>query len=256
MILIGLPRTGTTWVQEYIHAAHKGVLLPQNNSDEFFNPYYIHKDIDKKIKFLESARSNNIDVYVKYFPEHISDDIISKYHHTTITHKHSDTKIWPWFKEFYKDTNVLILKRRSLWKSYISSWFHITINSQVPEAVNNLEIHPWHNFNSDDEDRLLETIKKYNIQFKFNPTFFEYYTETVRFLNNDIQNHFTNAEIIWLEDLTHEFLQNKFNVEITPKTRPFKLDCEDYFSNEELSLMKEKYNERFESEFKLYGYSS
>lgn len=237
-VLIGLHRSGTAWVQQYIRSAYSsyGLTLSSNKDDEFLATHYNHVNTQTKIKLLETARANGLEVCAK----HMVSDIIP---------------IFFWFKEFYKNADIIILKRRNLWKTYISWLFHTTINLSAPQIALNPIQHPWHCIDPTAEDRLKSTIQTYNIQFTFNHNIWEGFIQDVRFLNNDIMQAFDSKQVLWLEDLTDEFLEDRFNSKPKAIIKPFKrLNYEVYYSTKELNFIKETYNERFNNEFQHYGY--
>ena len=74
-------------------------------------------------------------------------------------------------------------------------------------------------------------------------------------LNDDIIPAFNSKQVLWLEDLTDEFLEDRFNTKPEVIIKPFKrLNYEVYYSEKELNFIKETYNERFDNEFRFYGY--
>ena len=130
-ILIGLPRSGTSWVDNYIRLYYEkyGIFLPKSRGpnvdlyDEwFYNEDYHDKD---KIQLLEACRKCGIEVGYKMLVGalHPIDYYPHKNHYLWKKYGES-VNILDWFKEFYKDTDVIILKRKNLWRTYISYLFH------------------------------------------------------------------------------------------------------------------------------------
>ena len=102
-VCVGLHKSGTTWVNSYIHKKYRkiGMTMPPNNRyTELFgnndDDYFYNVSIQDRIKFLEHCRQLNLEVNIKH-------------------HLPEVMEIWPWFKEFYKDNDVLVLKRRNLY---------------------------------------------------------------------------------------------------------------------------------------------
>lgn len=248
-LLIGLPRTGTTWVQQYIRTAYSryGITLPGNSDDEWFAKHYKHDNIQTKIDLIETARANNLEVCVKVLINDVR-------------------PIWPWFKEFYKNADIIILKRRNLWKTYISWLFHRTIDSYVLEhfdkqltpttnqwKINNT-LHPWHLITPTDEDVLKSTIQYYNVAFTFNDNIWKDFIAQVTFLEDEVKKHFTSAQVWWLEDLTDQFLEDRFKRKPKVIIKPFKrLNYEVYYSTKELQHIKDVFKEWFEENFISYA---
>ena len=108
--LISLHKSGSTWVQSYIHKKYRrfGVTLPPSNLySEFFTlrnhedkDHVYHEDKDhiflkwsnqKRIALLKELRNFGLELAHKsHIPEIIP--------------------IWPWFKTFYKGHDILVLK--------------------------------------------------------------------------------------------------------------------------------------------------
>jgi uncharacterized protein YeaO (DUF488 family) len=86
------------------------------------------------------------------------------------------------------------------------------------------------------------------------------FIQNVRFLNDivieDLRDQGSQLQLLWTEELNHEWLETRFKVEIWQKSiAPFKtLKYESYFPPKELATIKSKFAERFEKEFQYYGY--
>jgi len=246
-ILISMPRCGSTWVQSYIHTLYSktGITLPLKTDDEFFSRIFFATkkiDIQQKIQVIENLKSLDLELC-----------------HMMHVHMFLDNNIlWSWFKEYYKDHKVIILKRRNIWKTYISWLFHFTIRETLRRNhayKDKEEIHPWHNKNLMSGDILKATILENAVQFNHNNTVWEYFLDTIRFLHDEIIPTFNTKPIFWLEDLTDEMLADMFGVEIQQQVAPFKrVNYESYYDPIDLELIKDKFNERFENEFRFYGY--
>tara|TARA_X000001036_G_scaffold207979_1_gene195571 strand:- start:3005 stop:3835 length:831 start_codon:yes stop_codon:yes gene_type:complete len=268
-ILIGLPRSGTTWVHNYIRHNYinnnygfvlptviktvKGEIIDIGSivGDEWFDVDR-YRDTDR-IQMLEACRQCGFEICHKVLVDGLA-------------RKYKDTNILNWFKEFYRDTNIIILKRKNLWKTYISYLFHSTISRQLEEKEAKL-IHPWHAaFNThtntfvraNKEASILdETIKTNKINFKYDEKLWNEFMSSVRFLNNNVINELPNAEVIWTEDLSDKILEERFGGIPETTAKPFKnMNYEKYYSKKGLEFIKEKYYQVFRNEFINYGYIS
>ena len=107
-----------------------------------------------------------------------------------------------------------------------------------------------------DEDVLKSTIQEYNVQFKFNQGEFDNFVSNIRFLNDVIIRELEQPQVMWLEDISTKWLENRYNVILkTPPPQPFKtLDYKVYFKPEDMAIIKEKFKERFDAEFQFFGY--
>jgi|TARA_R110002153_G_scaffold19233_2_gene66428 hypothetical protein len=275
-ILIGLPRTGTTWVHSYIRQYYEnnnyGIVLPDivktikdeildigvsmsflGAADEWLD-HEGYKD-KEKIEFFEACRRCGLEVCHKVFAN-------------SLAQKYENTNILNWFKDFYRDTDVIILRRKNLWKTYISYLFHFTISNQLETKEDNGKFsHPWHaEFNthtntfvrSNNEANILDkTIQTNNIEFKHNEKIWNKFLWNIRFLNNNVINELPNAELIWTEDLSDKILTERFGGPPEELVKPFQnMDYEKYYSKKELKIMKEKYYQIFRNEFTKHGYIS
>jgi len=244
-ILISNPRCGSTWVHSYIRAFYckVGLTLPSYKDDEFFATHYLPEvDIKQKIQIIENLKASNLELCHKI---HVGMFL-------------NNNVLWSWFKEFYKDYRIIILKRRNIWKTYISWLFHSTIKNTLLDYNaydKDINVHPWHKTNLMSEDVLKSTIQTYSIEFKHNNAHLHYFTNSIRFLHDEIIPTFNTKPIFWLEDLTDEMLINMFGVEIQQHVTPFnRLNYESYFAVEQLDILKTKFTEKYDNEFQYYGY--
>ena len=232
--LISLHKSGSTWVFSYIHKVYRarGITMPPSNLyNEFFTNEERFKDIsnDNKIALLEQLRTFDLELAHKaHIPEIID--------------------IWPWFKEFYKDHDVLVLKRRHIWSHYLNIlFFHC-----VKEVAGNV---PTKVTNALDEDILKSAIIENNIEFKHHDNILTNFTKHIRFLNDVVIEELDKAQVIFIEDIGRDWLEERFRVTLKNTVTPFKtLNFESYFKPKELQIVKDKFYERFDNEFRYMGY--
>ena len=250
-IVISMPRNGSTWVQSYIRASYKSnfnSVVPyetqtlhtvKSSSGEFFDPEeYPQLDTKEKIHLIETLKKINLAVCHKVFANMFLDT----------------PEMWPWFKEFYKDYNVILLRRRNIWKTYISLLFHRTIDKHIDKKEN---LHMWHGRSNNEkrEDLLKSAIQTYKVPFKFNKEHFAHFTKVVRFYQDEVLTAFPNKWQMWLEDLSDEKLAEMFRVEVQTEVAPLKhLNYLSYYEPKELKLIQDTFEERFDNEFQFYGY--
>ena len=245
-ILISMPRNGSTWVQSYVRASYKNrndSVIPYDYANEFFDiKVYSQLTTKEKIHLIETLEKLDIVMNHKVFANMFIDE----------------PELYPWFKEFYKDYNIILLRRRNIWKTYISLLFHNTYD----QYANTGEfLHPWHGRgdftieNETREDLLKSTIQTYKIRFEFNKQHFANFTKVVRFYQDEVIAAFPDKWPMWLEDLSDEKLAKIFKVEIQKEVTPLKrLNYLTYFEPKELKLIQDTFEERFENEFRFYGY--
>jgi len=257
-ILISLHRSGSTWVFSYIHKYYRsmGITMPPNNLySEFFadepEPYFSHKIENEFIKRSAEERFALLELLRKF-------GLVLAHK----THVPEIIDIWPRFKEFYKGYWILVLKRRNIWSHYLNILFMDCVQQAVgPHTLKGKEEEGWTNItpskihHGQTEDILKSTIQEYNVQFKHHDGVLKRFTRNIRFLNDVVIGELDKPEVMFIEDITTIWLENRFNVEVKKTTEPFKtLDFATYFKPKDMAIVKEKFKERFDNEFKYMGY--
>tara|TARA_B100001079_G_scaffold27008_1_gene20595 strand:- start:48 stop:899 length:852 start_codon:yes stop_codon:yes gene_type:complete len=265
--LISMHKSGSTWVQSYIHKAYRrfGVTLPPSNLyNEFFtedewapdtpirensktepatNDPFIKRSMKKRIALVTELRNFGLELAHKaHVPEIIS--------------------IWPWFKTFYKDHNILVLKRRHMFTHWLAILFYDCIKLATgPDIIkgNNKEgytyITPSKIENPRAEDIIKSTIQEYKVEFKFNEICWNNFVNNIRFLNDVVIEELDKPQIIWTEDITTEWLEDYFKVVLKKLPTPFTtFEFKTYFKPEDMKIIREIFEERFYNEFQYYGY--
>ena len=242
-ILISLHKSGSTWINSYIHKRYRriGATFPPNNlyTEMFCNGRqqnlghkFVQRSYKERIELLEKLRTFGIELNHK---AHVPDII----------------NIWPWFKEFYKDYDIVVLKRRNIFKHWISVLFFENIWQQRP---NEIDV-PDHNKDPKSEDILKSTIQVYNMKFKHIERHWKEFINSHRFLNDVVIKELDKPQVIWLEDIDHAWCEKRFGVTVNKSIKPFyTTDYEKYFKPEDMAIIKEKFEERFYNEFQYYGY--
>ena len=260
-LLISLHKSGSTWVFSYIHKHYRkrGITMPPNNFySEFFvdDPYFSHKikneffkrSSEERFALLELLRKFGLELALKAHVPEIID-------------------IWPRFKEFYKDHDILVLKRRHIFSHYLHILFFHCVNEAVSketigdrilkgrEEKSYTSLIPSKIQHGQSEDILKSTILEYNVQFKHHDIVLKWFTRNIRFLNDVVIEELDKPEVLFTEDITTDWLRNRFKVDLKKTVEPFKtLDFATYFKPEELKIVHDKLYERFDNEFKYMGY--
>lgn len=252
--LISLHKSGSTWVQSYIHKKYRqfGVTFPPTNLyNEFFTfrnhednePNFVQNSFVQRIKLLEALRSFGLELA---FKAHVPEII----------------EIWPWFKTFYNEHDILVLKRRNLFTHWLTILFYSCIRLATgPNVVKGSAkegyryITPSRIERQWDEDIIKSTIQEYKVKFQFNEIVWQKFVNNVRFLNDIVIEELNHPNVIYTEDLTTEWLENYFDVKLKKHPTPFTtFDIKTYYKPEDMKLIRDRFEERFYNEFQYYGY--
>ena len=253
--LISLHKSGSTWVQSYIHKKYRrfGVTLPPSNLyNEFLTNGNRKEDTDhifvtrtntKRIELLKQLREFGLELAHK-------------------THVPEIIPIWPWYKAFYNQHDILVLKRRNIFTHWLTILFYDCIRKATGPNVVKGNAKEGYRFIAPskieskwDEDIIKSTIQEYKVEFKFDKVRWGYFVNNIRFLNDVVIEELHKPNVIWTEDITTEWLEDYFKVVLKKLPKPFTtFDYKTYYKPEDMKIIKEIFEERFYNEFQYYGY--
>ena len=260
-ILISLHKSGSTWINSFIHKRYRRIGLtppPRNLYTEFFHNDYsgmtnVFEDKDTNYVFTEKTNEERIALLEQLRTFGL--ELNQKAHVPEIM------PLWPWFKEFYKDYDILVCKRRNIFSHWINMLFFFCIKkatngvTEIITPEQTTGIIPSKISSDYDEDILKSTIQQYKVQFKFNAVWFRDFVHNIRFLNDVVIKELDKPQVIWLEDIDHAWLEKRFNVTVKKTVTPFKtIQIANYFKPKDMAIIKEKFEERFYNEFQFFGY--
>ena len=176
-----------------------------------------------------------------------------------------------WFKNFYRQNQTLfyVLLNKDLWSHWIRFLFFTNLIPKLNEKLK-YKAKP-----VDFTDFVLNTrsvwnvdlikayINEYKIKFYYDKEIWKLFLVNLRFLHEEIiglkgtpTDRFFKKEILWLEDLSIESLQLKFDCPspLQNNLGNSKLKFENYFSKEANDFMKKQFAEYMQKEFVYYGY--
>lgn len=166
-VLLSAPRAGSSYAYEIIH--DHNLTLPNVKYigvEEYLDPnQHSHLSLEQKIQFLIQEKQKGINYTFK--------------HHINYLHHYYDT----WFKEFYKDDEVIILKRKDTWKWFLSFLFQDFNNwSTATVKLNN---------------------KWYTVDIEKNWKDYDYLKSLEQFFEIVVQLNTCKGNVIFYEDLNH-----------------------------------------------------
>ena len=269
-ILISTPRAGSHYVGQYIRETfrNRGILLP--GSAELFgyadSPLDLnHKDI---IKFFEDTRDKlQMDICCINHAGHLNNRvrILSRPHYETL---------FDWFKEFYDGYQMVLLRRKNIWKQWLSYLFHKSIDIAADQSGDTFsrrrwteDVHPWHNVKGTMREGILKsTITQLNPKFVHRENVLLNFLLDIRYMEEEVRNYYVNGSYnnsnirdVWLEDLnddilTQWYVPNGMHHDMYEKIIPFTIKYETYFKKPDLEFAKNKFMKIYNDELKHYGY--
>jgi hypothetical protein len=195
-VLISAPRAGSSYGYEAVHKHN--LTLPNVKYigvEEYLDPNKMkHMSLEQKIKFLNDEKEKGINYTFKH---HIN--YLGNYYED-------------WFKDFYKEDEVLVLKRRDTWKWFLSFLFQDFTGWKLASFTN---------------EKNLESININTLLTDYN-----YHTTLKQFFDIKNQLDTCTGTIIYYEDLTHNNTRNK-------KLSNY-VKYESYFDN--INIIKEEFD--------------
>lgn len=197
-IVISHPRCGSTFLHAYTNAYNvnlgaQGITTSAeffNSRWDTFNPInHVFSNLYDKMQFLEKERNKGQEYSIK----------VQAYQVETIR---------PWFDEFYKDWDRLILLKKDRWRAFLSYQIQSSLKWDGRTTHNR-------------EKEMIDKLKPFLIkEEKINIWFREY---------NLLKDH--KGIRLYHEDLNHDLLCDIFGVNIQNKFKQYELDYEPYIIN-------------------------
>lgn len=274
-ILISTPRAGSHYVGQYIRETFKskGILLP--GSAELFGVVddgRLDKDIQLRhiIKFFEETREVlHMDICAITHACHLNNRI-------RILSRPNYETLFDWFKEFYDGYQIVLLRRKDIWKQWLSYLFHKSIDIAADQSGETFtrkryteDVHPWHNIQGTMKEEILKsTIAALNPKFIHRENILQNFISEIRYMEEEVRNYYVkgsynnnNVRDVWLEDLTDDVLTEWYipqdmreDYVMNEKILPFKIKYATYFKKPDLEVAKNKFIKLYNDEFKHYGY--
>ena len=271
-ILISTPRAGSHYVGQYIRETfrNRGILLP--GSAEVFDRDIFENGINYKsiIRFFEDTRELlNMDICAITHASHLRNSVRMMSRPTYET-------LLDWFKDFYDGYQMILLRRKNVWKQWISTLFHKSIDIAGEQSGDTFikkrwieDVHPWHNIRGTMREGILKsTITQLNPKFVHRENVLQNFLFELRYMEEEIRNYYVNGSYnnsnirdVWLEDLNDNILTEWFipqgmrsDFVMNEKIIPFNIKYETYFKKPDLEVVKNKFMKVYNDELKHYGY--
>ena len=276
-ILISMPRSGSHYVGNYIREHYKsnGMLFPSIWSSEIFSNHqgefpFSHLGLNQLIRYFEDTRNTfNCDIFSIFHAPHLMDTI-------DLPSRQKHDKLFDWFKEFYDGYKIFLLRRKNIWKTYMSFLFHTTVataykknkTGDTYKGQASTEA-PWHNIEGKhSQETLKSTIQLVNPKFVHNEQLFYKFCSHTNYFEEEIITYYLKGNYdknlimnYWLEDLNDELLTDWFvakhrrnNFVMEEKYKPFSIKYETYYKKFDLQVIRDKFMKVYDNEFKHYGY--
>lgn len=191
-VLLSAPRAGSSYAYEMFHS--NNLLLPNVKYigvEEYFDPnQFSHLTLQEKIHFLNNEKSKGINYTFKH---HIN--YLGNYYET-------------WFKDFYANDEIFILKRKDVWKWFLSFLFQDYTGWQLAHFDKNKKIE----------------IEQYWRDYGYKKSL-------KQFFDIKYQLDACEGKIIYYEDLTHPAVKNM-------KLSNY-INYEEYFTN--INIIKQDF---------------
>jgi hypothetical protein len=169
-VLISSPRAGSTYYYQFIEEHNltlSGVKV--TGVDEFLNPdLYSHLTLDEKINWLIEERNKGINYTFKHHINYLKKDI--DYYES-------------WFKDFYKNDEIIVLLRKDTWAWFLSFLFQDCVNWKYAAISSNI-----------DTSKLIKKIDSLSIEYDYKKTLKQFF---------EIKSQLDTVEgnIVYYEDL-------------------------------------------------------
>lgn len=209
-IVVSNPRHGSTHISKYYDNINKkdNTVFEFESFNEFLldppewrKDYYIkhmgNLSIKEKVSFIENKRKEGIQVLYKIHAFHLF----------------QNEWLYDWFKDFYRYDEVIVLKRKNLFRALLSVIVHYQGRSS------------WQKYSEKDETSFLE--KCININFCYDKMLLDHF-----FYNRECLEK-VEGKIQYMED---------FNIK--SNHLPWKINYEDLFSAKELEKIKNEFDVR------------
>lgn len=223
-ILISSPRQGSSWAYPYFKKYNEELtpcksptyfseyLLEAQNAAKYLGPAALEREnarnisLDQKIKHIEELRSEGFEFNMKIHAFHLF-------------YEYKDGVVYDWFKDFYSNAEVYIIRRRNMFRAYLSLLTHLTKGRGY-----------WHN-SGNDESKLIEKCK--NINFVHNEKMWNSFQHINKCMDK------IEGKVLYLEDIDDEYLSNFLNVKIDQTIHKWNIDYENFYDESEINRIRE-----------------
>lgn len=217
-ILISNPRYGSTFVTQIFHR------YCEQNQKAIRAIHYGYRNelllVNEKCSEDKFPLNDRIDMIERYRSEGI--ELLYQLHSHSLFYDYKDGIVLDWFKEFYKDSEIYILRRKDLWHALLSLIVHHS-SDEMPNKK-------WH---MKDENDIKELRNWYSYHRTKNiDLLIQSFCRGMAYLT--ICEQELETQTLWLEDIDLSFLNVKTEVDI----KPYNLNYEEFFNESELEYIR------------------
>ena len=254
--LISVPYSNNQWVYQWFRSFFRWRVdnaITFHNSKKMPSIIRIGEDFIRVEQnsnfstdyFLKDLESAEIEKRISWLEQNKHFGLFTCYNTETVDLQGS---LLTWWKEFYKDEVIFTLQHKNLWSHFIRYCFFSNMNLPYDKIMNNTR-------NGFDNDYIKSYMITNKVQIVYKEEYWNSFLKQIRILNDDIGSTM-DVSPLWYEDLSREYLTEKFEIESSGMNYKSisRINYLTYFTKEDILKMKEVFNKRYEHELQYYGY--
>lgn len=229
-ILISNPRQGSSWAYPYFKKYNEQIMpckAPEHFSEYLLEAKNAAKYLGRAALERENARNITLEQKIETIEQHRADgyEFNMKIHAFHLFYPYKDGVVYDWFKEFYSDAEVYIIRRRDMYRAYLSLLTHLTKGRGY-----------WHNYGHE-EAELIKACSQF--EFKHNEPMWNSFKHVNRCMDK------VEGTTLYLEDIDDEYLSDLLQVNINQKIHKWNINYEMFYPKTELNTIREAIEQEY-----------